>query len=71
MEDKFKAMFEAKSYEDLLDVYKKVINDSVDPFYAMLFAGTFVQCFSILTNVERATFAMDYEQGEKLAEREF
>ena len=43
MEDKYKAMFEAKSYEDLLDAYKKVINDSVDPFHAMLFAGTFVQ----------------------------
>lgn len=70
MEDVYKEMFEAKTYEDLLDAYKKVIVESVDPFHAMLFAGTFVQCFSILTNVERTAFAMDYAKGEQLATRE-
>lgn len=67
MEDVYKDMFEAKTYEDLLAAYKVVINESTDPFHAMLFAGTFVQCFSILTNVERTAFAMDYAKGEAMA----
>jgi len=67
MEDVYAEMFNAKTYEDLLDAYKKMVVESTDPFHAMLFAGTFVQCFSILTNVERQAFAMDYAKGEAMA----